>query len=870
MRRAFGGLAVILVASSATGVSAQQQGSLQVSAAAQAATGEAVRLAGQEPFEPDVGITWSQPGTWFGSVQMELRGTRRGDLAHLGRAHVALRDVKYRGLAWTFEGGDSYFTPAIGDYRFTNLFTPSVTFAGAGLEGRGARTNVRIIGGRATAARNIFGSDPDSLAQTLAVAQVGHRANDRFDIGVRASRIETRGLREFTYSIASSRQAGGGGRFLITPAVHLVADGSFVDFRREGSGVRQRDASGLVGASVLLARGWIQVNASRFSPGEFPTLHYPLQDRAAVFAAAEYDVWRRLRLFGGWEAFRSNLDPDGSKQSSVAQPRGTGTRGFGGMRLQVASRSAFTFRIEDGDRISRPILDGRDSESDTGSWSAEWQASLGSLTAFTRYARRENVDRANTDASYTQHDASTQLFVNLSRSTQLFGVAIVTRHAAPLSASTYWQVGGGTEIQVPGRNLWMRGELTASRNIDILTQSLVPRESVNVGINGQLTPHVALAVNVYADRAPALTGTGAPWATRSTVRLTHTFATRAVRVPGPSATLTGAGRARGTGTVIGMVFADWNGNGTLDPDEEPLASIPVRVGDTAAITTARDGEFAFLNVPAGFQRIGLDTGALPLEFDPPAEPTVELELDRGDTRRVAFGLIPLGSVHGQVLRDANANGTADAGDEPLEGAVLVLDGGLRSEMVRKGRFRFDAVRSGDHTLKLLVDSLPSGATIAGSAEVPVSLSRDRLNVEVSFAVSLDRRPEVRKVFPARTGASRSAPASGPQQRAAAPRPRAARERRIAPAAPDAPSSGGRGGRFAVQVAALNSRAGAAALLAELLAGGFAAYLVTPPPASGPIRVRLGPFPSRAAAAAAAARLEKARGIKPWIVRETEG
>lgn len=868
MRQVLYGLAVVLVACPGATVGAQQQGSVQVSAAAQAVTGDPLRIAGQPTFEPDVGVSWFQPGTWFGSLQMELRGTRRGDLAHLGRTHLALRDVKYRGLTWTLEGGDTYFTPAVGDYRFSNLFAPSLTFAGGVVEGRSARTTVRALGGRTTAARNIFGSDSDTLAQTIAVAHVGHRSSDRLDVSGRASRIETRGLREFTYAIASSRQAGGGARFLLTPAVHLVADGSVVDYRREGSAERQRDVSALAGASLLLARGWLQVNASRFSPGEFPTLHYPLQDRAAVFAAAEYDVWRRVRLFGGWEAFRTNLDPAGSLQSAVALPRGAGTRGFGGVRLQLAARSTVTVRLEDGDRISRPILNGRDSDSDTGAWSAEWQASAGSLTTFTRYARRENVDRANADAWYTQHDASTQLFLNLTRATQIFGVATLTRQVSPSAASTYWQAGGGTQVQVPGRSLWIRGEATASRNIDILTQSFVPRESLTVGMNGQLTPRIAVAINVYADRSPVLFPAGTPWTTRSTLRITRSFATRAVRMPGTAASAIAPGRARGRGSVIGAVFADWNANGTLDEGEEPLEGIPVRIAETAAMTTARDGAFTFLNVPAGLQRIGLDTAALPLDFDPPAAPEIELELERGDTRRVAFGLVPLGSIHGRVVRDANTNGRADSGEESMEEAVLVLDGGLRSEQVRKGRFRFDSVRSGDHKLKLLVDSMPSGATIEGDAEVTVSLTRERLHAEVSFAVVLENRPEVRKVFPARPGGTKPSPPTPRPSGAAAP-PRPPGDRRPPSAAARGPAPPRGSGVFAVQVAALTNAGNARALLAELEAAGYPAYLLAPQGAAL-IKVRIGRFPTRAAASETAARLEKTRGIKPWIVRETEG
>ena len=67
--------------------------------------------------------------------------------------------------------------------------------------------------------------------------------------------------------------------------------------------------------------------------------------------------------------------------------------------------------------------------------------------------------------------------------------------------------------------------------------------------------------------------------------------------------------------MLGSVFADWNGNGLPDAGEETLPGIPVRLGFSARATTAHDGQFTFLNVPAGAQDVGLDLNALPVDFD---------------------------------------------------------------------------------------------------------------------------------------------------------------------------------------------------------------------------------------------------------------
>src|SRR5919197_4173630 len=304
-------------------------------------------------------------------------------------------------------------------------------------------------------------------------------------------------------------------------------------------------------------------------------------------------------------------------------------------------------------------------------------------------AKRDNVDVSNASATFTQHDGSAQIFANVSRTSQLFGVATVPHMQTEAgSGNTFLQLTGGGQHQLWRPGLWLRLEGTASTNRDRLTGLLAPRQALSVGFNGQLTSQTTIGLNVYADRAAAgLTPSSSTWLTRSTLRVTHRLSTGTVRMPNSGLAATGTSRVRGTGNLIGVVFADWNGNGTLDAGEEQLAGIPVDFGTTLHVSTARDGQFAFMNVPAGAERVRLDLNALPVDFDPPAVADISVDLGRGDTRRVTFGLLPLGTIRGRVVEDANRNGQIDPGEPPVEGAVVTLDGGQRSELVKKGAFR---------------------------------------------------------------------------------------------------------------------------------------------------------------------------------------
>ena len=855
--------ASVLLLAGCPSVAAAQPGSLQLSASAHSTVGDPGRIAGEQAFEPDVGVTWLQPGTRFGLFQMEIRGTRRGDQLHLGKAFVAFRDVAYRGIAWSFEGGDTYFVPGVGEYRFSNLATPSLTFAGGAVRARTPRAEVNVMVGRATAWRNVFGTDAQTLDQDVAVARGRYKASDRLDLSTRVSRVRTRDLAEFDYSIAASDEGGLGARLILTPAIHLVADGSVVSYRRRDSDFRELDGSAIVGASVLLARGWVQLNAARFSPGELPILNQPLADRQTLFAAGEYDLQKSLRLFAGWEAFESNLDPEASAAASGPRTAADGTRGFGGFLVRLGARSSVSLRAEQGDRRSRLVGAALTRVSDTGVVSAEWHTALGQFNGFARYSRRDNVESALVDGNFTQQDSSAYLLFSPSRTLQIFSNAVVTRNTlASGGGSTFWQVGAGAQTQLRSRSLWVRAEGTLSRNIDMLTERFVPRESLNLGLNGQIAGNTILGLNVYADR---LTTFGQPedsWIARSSLRLTRVFPTTGGR---SSTSIAGSmTRHGGTGALIGVVFSDWNANGLQDPGEEPLQSIPVRLANLGGATTSRAGEFAFLDVPIGLMEIGIDTTALPVDFDPPAVPQVQIDLARGDTRRVAFGLVPLGSVRGRVVRDDNSNGRADEGEESIDGAVLVMDGGARSEAVRKGWFRFDAVRSGAHAVQLLADSLPAGAAVIGAGEATVQLGRGALDVELTFLAAVSKRAEVRRVFTPRGAPSIDRPST--------PAPATVPRSRNAEGSARATAPPAQQGRFAIQVAALNDPARARELVERLRSAGHPSYLVAPPAADpdAPYKVRVGHYPTRSAAEPTLKALEKELGEKLWIVREVTG
>jgi cell division septation protein DedD len=855
MRRLLVRVTALLVVLDAAAASAQQQGSVQLSTSTQVLTGDPDRIGDQARVTPDFLVRWVQPTFRFGTLQIDFGVTREDDRAVPGRAFVGLRDVKALGLTWDIQGGDTSLIPPVSAHGFANLRAPAVTFRGGSVRARSQQTALDVTAGRTTAMRNIFGSQPDPLDQRTGLVRVSHWMTPRLRVAARASKIRTRDLGEFPHFISNSTSAGASVTVRPTSNLQLVAEGSYSWYRRRGADAPERDPSGLVGAIWAHRRGWVQLTAQRFSPGAFPVLNYQYRDQEGLFAVGEYTVGP-VRLFGGGNTTRTNLDPLASVKAGSTLPRTTAQRAFGGVRFPLTDRTTVTLRYEDGTRAALPVVPGRSTDTDTGAGSAEVRTSFSKWSLVGRYQRRDNVERLSEVGSYTQHDVWLQAYFNPSRASQLFGSAMWTsRRDTAGGGEDFWQVSGGGQAQIPRHDLWLRAEVSASRSLDVASDSLTPRHVLNLGLSGRLTPRTSLSLDAYLDRAPLGLSNAGPWASRSMIRLVHTIPTGGVRVP----ELTADGRPaldrrRGTGTVAGLVFVDWNADGVRNDDEDTLAGIAVELEGLARATSGTRGTFEFADVPVGPGMVGVDVSAIPVDYDIPDVPQVEVDIGRNATSTVSFALVPLGSIAGRVWRDANGNSTADEGDEPIDDALVVLDGGQRTELVRGGRFRFDAIRAGEHQLRVLSESLPAGAQILGAPEVGVTVGRDQLDRTVTFLVDVKQRAEIRRVFPAPgTSAARAVPLSPP--------------RPAAPAAPEAPSAID---LFDVQVAAVSRLDRAQVLAADLRSRGWDAFVIQPAPggADGFYRVRVGAYAGRDAAERAGRAIETALGTPVRVNVET--
>jgi cell division septation protein DedD len=106
-------------------------------------------------------------------------------------------------------------------------------------------------------------------------------------------------------------------------------------------------------------------------------------------------------------------------------------------------------------------------------------------------------------------------------------------------------------------------------------------------------------------------------------------------------------------------------------------------------------------------------------------------------------------------------------------------------------------------------------------------------------------------------------AAAPAEKAAAPAPAPAPPPPAAEHASQEPSGQG----YVVQIAALNVRSDADAMVKRLTSKGYAAYVLAPVSGMPSVfRVRVGKFNTRREAESVAARLQKEEQFKPWVTR----
>lgn len=141
------------------------------------------------------------------------------------------------------------------------------------------------------------------------------------------------------------------------------------------------------------------------------------------------------------------------------------------------------------------------------------------------------------------------------------------------------------------------------------------------------------------------------------------------------------------------------------------------------------------------------------------------------------------------------------------------------------------------------------ATAAESEEPPMAVNRNPPPPAPA--------PEKAPVADVKPAPAKPEPAKAAVAKVEPPKPETAK----GPAATGAPGNG-----YAVQVAAVNARGEADAIVKRLSGKGYAAYVESPKGSATVFRVRVGTFRTRRDAQTVADKLKKEEKFKPWVTR----
>lgn len=156
--------------------------------------------------------------------------------------------------------------------------------------------------------------------------------------------------------------------------------------------------------------------------------------------------------------------------------------------------------------------------------------------------------------------------------------------------------------------------------------------------------------------------------------------------------------------IIGFVFEDKNGNQIKDKGEKGIKDIPITIGPKKAMSNEA-GEFS-VSLKAKSAVASIDLGSVPSKYVLTTPGSYKLDLSKGGTKEINFGLSSQSSIYGVIYYDSNDNGKLDEKDIPIPKVKVRLDEKEETVTNSEGVYYFGNLNPGKYTVRLDVNSLP--------------------------------------------------------------------------------------------------------------------------------------------------------------------
>ena len=197
-----------------------------------------------------------------------------------------------------------------------------------------------------------------------------------------------------------------------------------------------------------------------------------------------------------------------------------------------------------------------------------------------------------------------------------------------------------------------------------------------------------------------------------------------------------------TGSIGDYVWADTDGDGIQDPDEQGIPGVEVTLfypdGSTLTTITGPNGEYEFTDLPPDFYFVEITDA--PEGMISTTNDFIFVPLDAGDNYPDAdFGFQPLGSIGDTVWYDADGDGIQDPDEPGIRNVTvsLTLPNGqvITTVTDNEGNYTFPNLPAGNYTVT--VGQGPDGTNITTPNTFNVNLGSAEDYVDADFGFQPD-------------------------------------------------------------------------------------------------------------------------------------
>ncbi len=237
------------------------------------------------------------------------------------------------------------------------------------------------------------------------------------------------------------------------------------------------------------------------------------------------------------------------------------------------------------------------------------------------------------------------------------------------------------EEQTESTNSFMAGEDSAEVSGGVYYREF---EDLELFLTGSLTQYVAENASLPSQRVEAQFYTGMRWGFDTGLRWSS------------------------VGSFEGYVYKDVNGDGVRQPNEPGLPNMTVLSSDGKQALVDQNGYYQIKSVAGKKVTLALENSKIPYGFVPTGSLNQEFDIQQGKTQQADFGLTPRSDLTGVIFNDLNGNEKYENNEPGISTVKLMLENGQSVWSNASGVYTFSNLVAGDHTISLVVTSLPEG------------------------------------------------------------------------------------------------------------------------------------------------------------------